>query len=143
MKPTLYILCGPAGCGKSTYAKALDATVISSDAVREELYGDASIQSNPKRVFSIVNQRVKENLLLGKDVVYDATSLTKDIRANIIRQFDARFVAVWFDVSKKECLKRNAERERKVPERVIEKMFNNFEIPTYDEGFAAIIKIST
>lgn len=100
MKPTLYILCGPAGSGKSTYAEGLNAVVVSSDDVRKEVYGDASNQTNPKLIFSIVNDRVRKALAEGKDVVYDATSLTVKIRKNIINQFNARFVAVWFDVPK-------------------------------------------
>lgn len=143
MKPTLYILCGPAACGKSTYAATLNAIVVSSDAVREELFGDASIQKDNSRVFEIVNQRVEEALALGYDVVYDATNIKSYIRKNIIQRFDARFVAVWFDVSKSECLERNAKRSRQVPEGVIARMFRQFEIPTYGEGFSAIIKITT
>lgn len=143
MKPTLYILCGPAACGKSTYAATLNAVVVSSDKVREELFGDTGIQKDNDRVFEIVNQRVEEALALGRDVVYDATNIKSYIRKNIINQFDARFVAIWFDVSKEECLKRNAKRSRHVPKSVVDKMFNRFEIPRYEEGFDVIIKITT
>lgn len=143
MKPTLYVLCGPAACGKSTYAATFNAVVVSSDEVREELFGDASIQKDNDRVFEIVNQRVEKALALGHDVVYDATSIKSYTRRNIIQRFDARFVAVWFDVSKDECLERNAKRSRQVPEKVIARMFRQFEIPTHSEGFDAIIKIST
>ena len=42
-KPTLFCLCGLPASGKSTYAKELskkeNATIYSSDAIREELYG--------------------------------------------------------------------------------------------------------
>lgn len=44
-KPTLWVMCGLSGSGKSTIAKQLaqeheNTVIVSSDSVREELTGD-------------------------------------------------------------------------------------------------------
>ena len=48
-KPTFTMMVGLPGSGKSTYAKELaertNAKICSSDAIREELTGDISIQT--------------------------------------------------------------------------------------------------
>ena len=61
-RPTCVILVGPPGCGKSTYGKKYaeehaNTIVLSSDQIREELYGDASIQDDPARVFTLMQSR--------------------------------------------------------------------------------------
>ena len=50
--PKLEILIGIPGSGKSTYAKEehesnSNSVYLSSDKIREELYGNESVQGNP------------------------------------------------------------------------------------------------
>ena len=51
------MLVGPAGSGKSTVAKEMlskdNFVIVSSDSVREELFGDESIQGDPSHIFNI------------------------------------------------------------------------------------------
>ena len=52
--PTLTLLIGLPGSGKTTYAKNYaqkyinDVVHLSSDKIRQELYGDETIQGNPE-----------------------------------------------------------------------------------------------
>ena len=83
----LILLVGVPGSGKTTYAKRLvretpNTTHVSSDAIRKELYGDESVQQNPRIVFEVMHKRTIEFLKAGANVVFDATNLTKRDRAH-------------------------------------------------------------
>lgn len=143
MKNKIYVLVGLPASGKSTWAsRQADCKIVSSDAIREELYGDESIQKEPFKVFNLMNKRTKNLLAEGYNVVYDATNLSIKKRKHLINNelsgFDIEKVAVVFATPYKECLKRNANRDRKVPEYVIERMYKSFQFPHYDEGFDTI-----
>ena len=135
----LYIMCGIPGSGKSTYAKNLNGFIVSSDAVRKELYGDEKIQGNPKEVFARVDELTREHLKIG-NVIYDATSITPKIRKNIINKFpEAEPICVYVSTPFNECIERNNKRERTVSAEVMEKMMKNFVPPKLEEGFSKMI----
>lgn len=139
---TLYTLVGLPGSGKSTFAQAhKDCVVISSDEVREELYGDASIQRDPRKVFAVVNHRVAQALAQGHDVIYDATSLTSRLRRGITKTFDARHVAVFVNTDVNTCIQRDKQRARTVGEDVIRGMAMRLSPPSREEGFDEIITL--
>lgn len=139
----LYTMVGIPGSGKSTIANQIpNAVVISSDAIRKELYGAEEIQGNGKQVFDLVYKRIREELAKGNDVVFDATNLTPWAR-NAVFRFSAERIAVFVNTPLDECLKRNAARERKVPEEVIYRMYDNLIYPSKAEGFKTIITITT
>lgn len=143
--PILTILVGLPGVGKSTYAKYLVETQtntvwISSDAIRERLYGDGSCQKDPSKVFEIMQEETINALNNGFSVVYDATSITRKSRANILGKVPKHVVkhctVVWAPLDV--CYSRDALRDRTVGPEVIEKMLRRFEAPFYDEGFEYI-----
>lgn len=139
----LYTMVGIPGSGKSTIANQIpNAVVISSDAIRKELYGAEEIQGNGKQVFDLVYKRIREELTKGHDVVFDATNLTTWAR-NAVFRFTAEHIAVFVNTSLSDCLKRNAARERKVPEEVIYRMYHSLTCPNKTEGFKTIITITT
>ncbi len=139
----LYTMVGIPGSGKSTIANQIPNTVvISSDAIRKELYGAEEIQGNGKQVFDLVYKRIGEELAKGNDVVFDATNLTPWAR-NAVFRFTAEHIAIFANTSLDDCLKRNAARERKVPEEVIYRMYHNLTCPNKSEGFSKIITITT
>lgn len=138
------MLIGPAGSGKSTLAHSYEDKenykVVSSDSVRELLYGDASIQGNPREVFAIVHIRILDYLKDGYNVVYDATNLNAKQREAFLREipFSVWVEAVVCACSIESCIERQEHRDRKVPEYVIERQFRHFDFPQYFEGFNKI-----
>ena len=72
--PTLKIIIGLPGSGKSTYCKDYvnvhKGVHISSDEIRKELYGDENIQGDPQEVFTLMNNKTLENLDKGNTVLY-------------------------------------------------------------------------
>ena len=139
MLPVLYVMVGLPGSGKSTYAKTLGCPIVSSDAVRAELYGDESIQGSAHEVFNIVHKRINDYLHAGKSCVYDATNLSIKNRNPWPNIPECRKVAVVVDTPYAQCLERNATRKRKVPENVIARMAKKFQMPTAEEGFDEVL----
>lgn len=142
--PRFIMAVGIAGSGKSyLYDHVYSiAAYVSSDKIREEVFGDVNDQSHNGEVFNIMLQRTREFLKSGADVYYDATNINAKRRINLLKE-----IASIPDVVKICALnvppievvrERNASRERKVPEYVIERMFKNFEIPHKSEGWDSI-----
>lgn len=86
MKPFVVMMAGLPGSGKSTFAERYvtvnsnKPVVLSTDKLREELYGDPSIQGNYKTLFDEVYRRLRNHLKNGEHVVFDATNIKKEHR---------------------------------------------------------------
>ena len=136
----LYFTVGIPGSGKSHWAEnnkeRLNAVLHSSDSIRAEL-SNINDQSQNELVFNTLHKRVKEDLLNGKNVIYDSTGLKRKNRlhllSNVLKDVPCEKVCVLFATPYECCLKNNASRDRKVPEHVIERMYKNFEVPAYCE----------
>ena len=142
--PTLYVMVGIPASGKSTWAShQKTATVVSSDAIREEFFGSAKVQKSPKMVFDEFHKRIRLALAAGRDVIADATHVSSNSRRGTLRNAPAGTtkVAVLADVPLEKALQNNLKRERHVPEHVIRRMANrlHFEPLSSDEGFDEII----
>lgn len=145
MYPRFTMLIGLPGCGKSTLANKFKDTyhkvVLSSDSIREELFGDEDEQMEPERVFATMFHRTVQALEDDFDVIYDATNINRKLRMNTLERlkkavskpFTAEAVVVYTDIA--EVKRRNASRSRVVPEYVIDNMLKNFELPIYGEGW--------
>lgn len=148
--PTLYILIGVPGSGKSTYAEELyqkserGIALVSSDCIRKSLYGNENCQDNPKKVFTLAHKIIVDQLEHGFDVIFDATNIYAKDRSDLIRKIcfevkkEVRFIAIYFDTPIETCVARQDLRERKVPTKVIEKMGRQIDKPTFQEGFDII-----
>lgn len=141
----LILLVGIPGSGKTTYAEKYiaehpDTIHLSSDKIREELWGDEAIQGDNGMVFSFMQSRAIGALHDGKNVVYDATNITRKDRSYIISlcpkfvQIEAH--VIWAPIET--CIERDSARERTVGKAVIDKMLKRFQPPFYDEGFDEI-----
>jgi len=137
------MLVGIAGAGKSTLGTSLavgDAVYLSSDAIRAELLGDENNQEKNSDVFVEMANRTKEALKEGKDVIYDATNISRKRRRGLLQQLPKNigklvvYVAPELDVIKYQ----NLNRARVVPPEVIDRMYKNLQVPIYSEGWDTI-----
>lgn len=146
MFATLYIMIGPPGCGKSYYAEKLrsfnGAKIVSSDDIRKKLYGDENVQKNNRKVFDIAHFLIMEELREGRSVIFDATNVTQDNRFKLMQELEGLKQTVYicglvYRGTLTECLQRNADRERTVPEDVVRKMWTQLRTspPALSEGF--------
>ncbi len=146
MEETRFLMTvGVAGSGKSTFCKDIigdreDIIHLSSDKIREELYGDEDTQEDHARVFKIMEDRAKEELQKGNHVIYDATNLSRKKRAHLLRQLpkDVKKIACYIATEYKDIIDQNQARDRVVPSRVINKMYKTMQIPIYSEGWDEI-----
>ena len=90
--PTLVVLVGAAGSGKSTFAARWfdPSEVLSSDAFREILSGDAADQRATKTAFSIIHREVTKRLAAGRTVVVDATNVEPSARRQLVARAHVR-----------------------------------------------------
>ncbi len=135
----LHILVGPAGSGKSSWARDhLQHTVIvSSDRMRRELTGDPSDQSQNYLVFQRCMDRVREELHRGREVTFDATNYSAKLRTMPLqagRWSGAEILGYLFDVPLDHSLLRNRRRGRSVPERIIRRHYRLLDLPALYEA---------
>lgn len=145
--PIFYMTIGLPGSGKSTYVKRMNDVVIhSSDNIRKELFGDINDQAHNEEVFRTLHKRIIKDLSKGKNVVYDATNINYKRRMEFLKSLNrihCEKIALLFMTPIHVCITRNMMRERKVPEDVIMRMYYNFYIPYYYEGWNDIRVISS
>lgn len=125
--PTLYVMIGPAGSGKTCAAAMIsNAVICSTDKMREIMFGTAECQDNSAKVFEEAYKFAEDALCVGFDVVFDATNTTTSARKKLLQRMEGithKNVAVFMNTSLDECKRRNANRKRKVPEDVIERQY--------------------
>jgi protein phosphatase len=145
--PSLVLLVGPAGAGKSTFAEAhfRSSEIVSSDAMREMLTDDPGDQGASAEAFQvlsiIVNGRLRRRLL----TVVDATNLRAANRRRYQRlaaRYGIPTVAIAFALPVGRYHERNRARDdRVVPDFVItdqaERMAKVLSTLA-EEGYAAV-----
>ena len=130
----LILLCGPSGIGKSRYVAhhCHDMSVISLDAIREELWGDRTCQDNPKSVVATAQQRLKQYLREKHTVVWDATNLRQDYRKPLYamaRDQHALITLVIFLAPETAIYSGNANRAHSVPKAVVAAQIAKYQFP--------------
>ena len=140
--PTLTMLVGVSYSGKSYFAQQLsrqiNAKVLSSDQLRKELYGDEETQEHNQELFEILHKRIKQYLMSGISVIYDATNLNSKRREAFLKELESVrcnkacvIVATPIEVLKNRAKKR----QRVVPWSVVESQIKNFNCPHMSEGW--------
>lgn len=140
-KPIFTMLVGLPASGKSTYAAWEWAITHSSDALRQELYGDVNCQEKNADLFAILHQRIKDDLRNGSDCIYDATNIDKKKRTAFLaelKNIPCHKKCIVFMTPYEVCLEQNQKRDRRVPEEVIRRMYLKWSPPNYAEGFDEI-----
>ena len=141
-QPILYLLCGPAASGKSTWCKQHikpGETYISRDEIRfSMLKSNDSYFEYENQVFNQFIQDINRELAAGHNVYADATHLNWKSRnktlQHIIGKDTIQIVPIVMNTPFYLCLERNAKRSgrQRVPDVEMSKMFNRFTFPTQD-----------
>lgn len=152
---SLLLLIGLPGSGKSTLAQQLLAEaphrqLISTDAIRSQLFGDEAIQGPWLLVWREVQRQFQQAVVqiscgAATEAIYDATNVKRRNRREVIALARAtgftHITGLWLDTPVWLCLARNRRRDRQVPEDVIFRMHRQLRDapPTLTEGLDRLI----
>ena len=141
-----FVYIGLPASGKSEHAKKLaaeyNAEIFSSDELRVEMFGDANHQESNDALFKELHKRIRECLTFGKNAIMDACNISYKRRMEFLKSLNkipCEKIAVLMATPYEVCLERNAQRERKVPEEVIKRMYKSIDIPYWYEGWNDIL----
>ena len=143
----VYLMCGPAGSGKTTWVREHATPGVSAHISRDRIRfsfvkEDEYYFSREDEVYmEFVRQIMKAITCEWVEEVYiDATHLTKKSREKLIREVDNvcrpfDIIVVAIKPSVEQCLAQNAQRSGRefVPEKVIMNMYSSFEDPWDDD----------
>lgn len=129
------IICkGLPGSGKSTWAKEqvqnshCKIKRVSKDDLRAMFDNSKWSRNNEKFILDMRDQCIKNILMDGEHVIVDDTNLAPKHEAHIrelvkgIAEVEVKF----FDVDVEECIRRDSTREKKVGEKVIRDMYEQY-----------------
>lgn len=143
---TMVIMVGAPASGKSTWAKDYatknNYVYVSTDRIRGEIGKSEDDQNVSPAAWLIGKKRTQEALSQGKGVVIDATNINHKIRKQWIkigREYNARIVAVVFEVPREELVRRDQERERQVGAEVIDDFLKMYRRPDESEVDKVIV----
>jgi protein phosphatase len=122
--PSLVVLVGPAGSGKSMFAaRHFPATaVVSSDRCRAMLADDERSLAVSREAFDLFHSIIERRLRLGRLTVADSTALRRQARQTLLeigRRHSVSVVAIVFAVDEDRCYLHDTLRERRVGRAVI------------------------
>ncbi|MBH8575309.1 AAA family ATPase [Nostocaceae cyanobacterium CENA369] len=147
----LLLLIGLPGSGKSTLAKQLVAEcpqmqLISTDAIRGQLFGSEAIQGAWLLIWREIEQQFQQAIVAGKTVIFDATNAQRRHRREVIALARDRgftyITGIWVHTPVWLCLARNKRRIRQVPEEIILRMHRQLRDapPSLEEGLDNLIR---
>jgi protein phosphatase len=150
----LVVLVGAAGAGKSTLAARLfdPSEILSSDAYREAVSGDAANQGATRLAFRILHREVDRRLAGGRLVVVDATNVETGARRELLARASAagtQAVAIVLALPAAVVSARNAARVgRRVDQAVVDRHLHRLATAMATgrlnrEGFAAVHVLET
>ena len=151
--PSMVLLVGAAGAGKSTFAARhfAAAEVLSSDALRAAIGGDEANQAVSRLAFAALFRELDRRLEAGLLTVVDATNAARAHRAALLRRAAVAgvpAVAIVLALPATVVLARNAGRVRRVDEDVVRRQLDGVADAARPgaldaEGFAAMVVLRT
>lgn len=149
LRPSVVVLCGPAACGKSTFAARhfRRSHVISSDLCRQLVCDDETDQRYHAQTFALLNFLVGQRLTINRICVIDSTAITAGARRSLLdlgRKHRVRTELFLFDIPLEQCLERDRTRPRSVGPKVIEEQYQLFkqaQQSVRSEGFDEIVEL--
>lgn len=149
IRPSLIVLCGPAACGKSTFASRhfRPTQVVSSDHCRAMVCDDEQDQRYQPQAFALLHFLVGQRLSINRLCVIDSTALVPSARKTLLdlaNKYGVRADLYLFNVPMEKCLERDRLRPRSVGQKVLQQHFALFDqahAAVGSEGFTDIVEL--
>ncbi|WP_020470303.1 AAA family ATPase [Zavarzinella formosa] len=131
------VMSGLPGAGKDYWAEQHlpDWPVISLDVIRQEM--GIPPQDAQGDVVNRAREIARDFLRAGRDFVWNAQNLSRQVRSDCLRLFHdyhAHVRLVYVEAPPDRLFQQNRSRRRKVPEKVIERMLDRWEVPDRTEA---------
>lgn len=150
--PSLVVLIGAAGSGKSTFAGRhfSPSEVLSSDGYRALIAGDEADQGATRAAFGRLHRELERRLGAGQLTVVDATNLEPAARRALLQRSSAAgmaAIAIVFDLPETVVRARNAARENRVVDEAVVRnhlarlrtVIDGSEAGLLAEGFTSVV----
>ena len=140
----VYLMCGIPAAGKDGYItkNLVGLPMVSLDGLRKEMGVKPS--DNQGAVIQEARYMARRLLAHKRNFVWNATNTTLRIRSGLIDMFlsyKAKIYIVYVEIPYTAVLERNARREKPVPERIINKLADNLEVPKKWEAQKVIYSV--
>ena len=152
-KKKLFVMCGNAGCGKSTWIQNNlhtfegHTSVVSRDQIRFLFVPEGEDYfSRETEVYAKFIDDIKFGLENADNVIVDATHLNEGSRGKLLRRIGSALkgievIAVVIKAPLEVSLDQNEKRKGSrayVPPSTVRRMYYQFTMPTFEEGFDKI-----
>lgn len=141
--PTMYVLCGIPGSGKTTLGKTLSEQY----GIVLHTYDDlpnANRKAYIESVRELFHNGIVNDLSNGRSVICDRAYTTVEGRKRLLdaaAKVQCRKVIIVFSTPFTECIARNMSRERRLPNFIVSELHRKYEEPTLKEGWDEIVHI--
>jgi predicted kinase len=131
------LLCGLPASGKDHWLEHnLNGwPVVSLDEIRQDI--GAPPADSQGEVLTRARDLAREHLQAGRNFVWNAPNLSRHVRADCIKLFHgfgARVRIVYLEVPEDRLYAQNRQRRRRLPDKVIDRMLDRWEVPDRTEA---------
>jgi predicted kinase len=153
-KPTLYMMMGLPGAGKTTIAQHIadltGATLLSSDVLRRELFAKSSFtQAEHDELYAELDHRMTELLQTGQSVVYDANlnrRTHRDEKRQLAEKLGIQARLIWVQTPEEMARQRRVDHEpqhdlipeHETPGQMFDRIAQAIEEPAAEESATVI-----
>jgi len=142
------VMCALPGTGKDYFIQKnlSELPVLSLDEIRRREKISPTDSKKQGLVIQLAKEQAKVFMRKKQDFVFNATNISKDRRSkwiSLFKEYGARIKIIYLEVPYKQLFKQNKDRKHQVPDSVIYKMMNQWEIPNYEEAVVIEWKIQT
>ena len=137
----LIVLCGIPGSGKSTLAQQLakiyDAKLYSYDDISR-----GNRPGNSYEVHSNILLSIAEDLHNKTNIVWDDLNIRAETRTKVLEavsDIECNKILIVMTTPLGECIRRNAGRQHRLPDWVINHIYRKYQQPTLEEGWDEIL----
>lgn len=149
-KPTIFIMIGLQGSGKSTYAHFIQQLFLRAFGVYIPILSCDKLRAtqgykSERAVWNEFYKQLDDFILDDSNIIIDNTNIKREWRADIFKILhshplaDYQVIAIVVNTPLQTCIERQELRERKVPESAIRRYKQMYEPANEDEGFDKII----